>query len=74
MLIADKKLINTCTNFFRRNINEHFGRIIFGSQIAFDEVNMDCPEYYRAGDKMSECRAKILKQHLDLEQLRETTL
>lgn len=32
---------------------------------------MDCPEYYRAGDKVSECRARILKQHPDLEQLME---
>lgn len=45
--------------------------LFFGSQIPFDEVSMDCPEYYRAGDKVSECRAKILKQHPDLAQLME---
>ena len=32
---------------------------------------MDCPEYYRASDKVSECRAKIIKQHSDLAQLME---
>lgn len=30
--------------------------LFFGSQVPFDEVNMDCPEYYRACDKVSECR------------------
>lgn len=45
--------------------------LFFGSQIPFDEVSMNCPEYYRAGDKVSECRAKVLKQHPDLAQLME---
>ncbi|MDE6728923.1 MAG: hypothetical protein K2J80_13465 [Oscillospiraceae bacterium] len=43
--------------------------LFFGSQIPFDEVSMNCPEYYRAGDKVSECRANILKQFPDLAQL-----
>lgn len=45
--------------------------LFFGSQIPFDEASMDCPEYYRAGDKVSEYRAKILKQHPDMAQLME---
>ena len=45
--------------------------LFFGSQVPFDEVNMDCPEYYRAGDKVSECRAEIIKQYPDLAQLIE---
>ena len=45
--------------------------LFFGSQVPFDEVNMDNPEYYRACDKVSECRAKIIKQHPDLAQLME---
>lgn len=45
--------------------------LFFGSQRPFDEVDMNCPEYYRAGDKVSECRAKIIKQHSDLAQLME---
>ena len=45
--------------------------LFFGSQVPFDEVDMDCPEYYRAGDKVSECRARIIKHHPDLAQLME---
>ena len=45
--------------------------LFFGSQVPFDEVNMDCPEYYRAGDKVSECKAEIIKQYPDLAQLIE---
>lgn len=45
--------------------------LFFGSQIPFDEVSMNYPEYYRAGDKVSECKAKILEQHPDLAQLME---
>ncbi len=40
--------------------------LFFGSQVPFDEVDMDNPEYYRVCEKVSECRAKILKLHLDL--------
>lgn len=45
--------------------------LFFGSQVPFDEVDMNCPEYYRAGDKVSECRAGIIKQYPDLAQLIE---
>lgn len=45
--------------------------LFFGSQVPFYEVDMNCPEYYRAGDKVSECRAKIIKQYPDLAQLME---
>ena len=45
--------------------------LFFGTQVPFDEVDMDCPEYYRAGDKVERCKAKILEQHPDLEQLME---
>ena len=46
-------------------------RLFFGSQVPFDEVDMNCPEYYRAGDKVSECRARIINDHPDLAQLME---
>ena len=45
--------------------------LFFGSQVPFDEVNMDNPEYYRACEKVSECKVKIIKQHPDLAQLME---
>ena len=45
--------------------------LFFGSQVPFDEVNVDDPEYYRACEKVSECKAKIIKQHPDLAQLME---
>lgn len=45
--------------------------LFFGSQRPFDEVDMNCPEYYRACDKVEKCKAKILEQHPDLEQLME---
>lgn len=45
--------------------------LFFGTQVPFDEVNVDDPEYYRACEKVSECKAKIIKQHLDLAQLME---
>ena len=45
--------------------------LFFGSQVPFDKVDMDNPEYYRACEKVSECRARILKQHPDLAQLME---
>ena len=45
--------------------------LFFGSQVPFDEVDMNCPEYYRAGDKVDEFKAKILEQYPDLEQLME---
>lgn len=45
--------------------------LFFGTQVPFDEVNMNCPEYYRAGDKVDACKAEILKKHPDLDQLME---
>lgn len=45
--------------------------LFFGSQVPFDEVDVNCPEYYRAGDKVDEIKAKILKRYPDLEQLME---
>ena len=45
--------------------------LFFGSQVPFDEVDMDNPEYYRACEKVSECKAKMIKQHPDLMQLME---
>lgn len=43
--------------------------LFFGSQVPFDEVDMNCPEYYRVGDKADKCKAKILKRYPDLVQL-----
>lgn len=45
--------------------------LFFGSQVPFDEVDMNCPEYYQAGDKVDKCKTKILEQHPDLVQLFE---
>ena len=45
--------------------------LFFGSQVPFDEVNMDAPEYYRAGDKVDKIKAEILEKYPDLEQLME---
>lgn len=45
--------------------------LFFGSQVPFDEVDVDDPEYYSACRKVDGCKAKILEQHPDLEQLME---
>ena len=45
--------------------------LFFGSQVPFDEVDMDDPEYYCACRKTDEYKAKILEQHPDLDQLME---
>ena len=45
--------------------------LFFGSQVPFDEVDMNCPEYYQAGDKVDKCKAKILECYPDLVQLME---
>ena len=45
--------------------------LFFGSQVPFDEVDMNCPDYFRAGDKVSGCRANVLKQYPDIAQLIE---
>ena len=45
--------------------------LFFGSQVPFDEVDMNCPEYYRAGDKVSKYKKEILERYPDLWQLME---
>lgn len=45
--------------------------LFFGSQIPFDEVNMDCPDYYKAGKEVERIKAKILELHPELSQLME---
>lgn len=45
--------------------------LFFGSQIPFDEVSMDCPEYFKVGKEVEKCKAKILELHPDLKQLME---
>ncbi len=45
--------------------------LFFGTQIPFDEVDMNCPEYYQAGYKVDKCKAKILERYPDLVQLME---
>lgn len=45
--------------------------LYFGSQIPFDEVDMDCPDYYNAGKEVERIKAKILEQQPDLKQLME---
>ena len=45
--------------------------LFFGSQVPFDEVDMNCHDYFRAGDKVCECRANILKQYPDITKLME---
>ncbi|MCM1166964.1 MAG: hypothetical protein NC299_16370 [Lachnospiraceae bacterium] len=45
--------------------------LFFGSQVPFDEVDVNCPEYYRAGDKVDEIKAKILERYPELVQLME---
>ncbi len=45
--------------------------LFFGSQRPFDEVDMNCPEYYQACKKVENIKAKILERYPDLEQLME---
>ncbi len=45
--------------------------LYFGSQIPFDEVDMDCPDYYKAGKEVERLKAKMLELHPDLKQLME---
>ena len=33
--------------------------LFFGSQVPFDEVNMDCTEYYQAGDNIDKYKENI---------------
>lgn len=36
------------------------GGLYFGSQIPFDEVDMDCPDYYKIGKEVEKIKAKML--------------
>lgn len=45
--------------------------LYFGSLIPFDEVNMDCPDYFKAGKEVERLKAKMLELHPDLKQLME---
>ncbi|MCM1167207.1 MAG: hypothetical protein NC299_17595 [Lachnospiraceae bacterium] len=45
--------------------------LFFGSQAPFDEVDVNCSEYYRAGDKVEQVKAKILERYPELAQLME---
>lgn len=45
--------------------------LFFGSQRPFDEVDMNCPEYHKAGEKVDRIKEEILEKHPDLEQLME---
>lgn len=45
--------------------------LFFGSQVPFDEVCMDYPDYYKAGDKVDKVKAEILEQYPDLANLME---
>lgn len=45
--------------------------LYFGSQIPFDEVNVDCPDYYKAGKEVERIKTKIFERHPDLKQLME---
>lgn len=43
--------------------------LFFGSHVPFDEVSINYPDYYKAGDKADEYKAKILERYPDLSQL-----
>lgn len=45
--------------------------LFFGSQTPFDEADMNCPEYYRAGGKVTKCKMEIFERYPDLWQLIE---
>lgn len=45
--------------------------LFFGSQRPFDEVDMNCPEYFKACEKAEKIKAQILERYPDLEQLME---
>lgn len=48
-----------------------FEGLFFGSQVPFDEVSMNYPDYYKAGDKVDKVKADILEQYPDLVNLME---
>lgn len=45
--------------------------LYFGSQIPFDEVDMNCPDYYKAGKEVERLKVKMLELHPDLKKLVE---
>lgn len=45
--------------------------LYFGSQIPFDEVDMNCPDYYKIGKEVEKIKAKMFELHPDLKQLME---
>lgn len=45
--------------------------LFFGSQVPFDEVSMDYPDYYQAGDKADKVKAEILERYPELVNLVE---
>ncbi|MCM1167485.1 MAG: hypothetical protein NC299_16660 [Lachnospiraceae bacterium] len=45
--------------------------LFFGTQVPFDEVDVNCPEYYKAGDKAEQVKTKILERNPELAQLME---
>ena len=45
--------------------------LFFGSQVPFDEVDMDCPEYYTAGKNADKIKEQILEKYPDLDRLME---
>lgn len=45
--------------------------LFFGSQVPFDEVDMNRSEYYRAGDKVTKYKTEILERYPELWQLME---
>lgn len=45
--------------------------LYFDSQITFDEVNVDCPDYFKAGKEVAKIKSKIIELHSDLKQLME---
>lgn len=45
--------------------------LFFGSQIPFDEVSMNFPDYFKVGREVERVKAKMIELHLDLKQLME---
>lgn len=45
--------------------------LFFGSQVPFDEISMNYPDYYKAGDKVDKVKTKIFEQYPDLVNLME---
>lgn len=54
------KLGKNSVNAFM-SIRDVLEGLFFGSQIPFDGVNVDCPDYFKAGKEVEKCKAKILE-------------